>query len=188
MDRPFDEFRPRNQALEITGDDPAPFGSWIKIETRQIHLPADKQMQIQYVDFPDIVVVIGRVTNDDEDTVVLIRQFRHAMQGWIVEAPAGRVEPSESPEDTARRELKEETGFACESLKKLGELRVSPHLSNETTHVFLAEGLQPGPSRTMPGELIEVMEVPQGDVRAMVLAQQIVDSKTISALVLAKLV
>jgi ADP-ribose pyrophosphatase len=174
---------PGQDGAEILGSKSTRFGQWLGIETRRLRLPSSLELDAHVVLFPDIVVVVGEFGS----SVVLVRQFRFPPLDWIVELPAGRVEPGEDPADTARRELSEETGFDCSGVEKLGELRVSPHLSGEITHVYKALDLRAGRAHPEKGELIETMKVPRNRLRAMVAQGKIADAKSISALVLAGL-
>ncbi|MET9357465.1 NUDIX hydrolase [Streptomyces sp. NPDC006617] len=161
-----------------------PFGDWIRVESRTIQLTDDERMVAHVVRFPAIALVLAL----DGDRLVLIRQFRYPPQCWLVEAPAGRVEAHEPPERTAARELREETGYEAGKLELIGRLRISPHLSDETTHVYLGTDLTPGEPHPDKGELIQPFPVPRNQLRSMVDRQQIVDAKTIAALSLSHLI
>lgn len=94
------------------------------------------QADFYVVENPDWVNVIA-LTEDDE--VVLIEQFRHGVDSVVLEIPGGIVDPNESPEGAARRELIEETGYACGNLKLLGTSRPNPAIQNNTIFHYLAE-------------------------------------------------
>jgi ADP-ribose pyrophosphatase len=161
------------------------FGKWISIESRAVTLPgeAGDVIDVHVVQFPDIALVVPIL----DEGVLLLRQFRFPTHSWIVELPAGRVESDELPEFTARRELSEESGYLCNFMEKIGELRISPHLSNEVTHVFVAQDLKKGRSHPEKGELVTPLIVPFSDLREEVTSGRLCDAKTISALVLAGL-
>ena len=78
------------------------------------------------------------------DTIYLIKQYRKAVDGFLIEAPAGCMEPNEDPYETATRELKEETGFTAEELIKVGEMYMAPGFCNEFMTIFLASKLTKG--------------------------------------------
>jgi len=88
------------------------------------------------VENPDWVNIIA-LTQDRE--ILLIEQFRHGVDDIILEIPGGMVDPNESPEGAARRELIEETGYACGNIKLLGTSRPNPAIQNNTIFHFLAE-------------------------------------------------
>jgi len=126
---------------EITGTDSTAFGSWIKVETRQVHLAPQEDLEVHYVGFPDIAVVIGRV----DDSIVLIRQFRYAMHGWIVEAPAGRVEPTRTRWTPPGANFRKRPVSPATTMTKLGELRVSPAPVQRNDARLSGPGIAPGP-------------------------------------------
>jgi len=110
--------------------------------------------------------VIVALTGDDR--VVLIEQFRKPVNARVIDFPAGLVgdeSGEESPEETARRELEEETGFVCEAIEALGSGPSSPGITSEIIHLFRATGLRrTGEGGGVGGEDIEVHQVPLADV------------------------
>jgi ADP-ribose pyrophosphatase len=169
--------------IETLGSEVTDFSGWLSVEKRHLQVKGQGELDTHVVRFPDIALMVGVF----EERVVLVRQFRFPANRWILESPAGRVEPGEDPAVAAERELTEETGFTCTRLEKLGELRLAPHLSNEVTHVYRALGLRPGVARPERGELLSTEQVPVGDLRGLVRSGEINDAKTLSALVLAEL-
>lgn len=115
--------------------------------------------------------------------VVLIRQFRAPINGWILEIPAGVVEPGESPEDTIRRELIEEIGYEAGSLRKLFSVHTTPGYSDEVLHIYVAEDLKYVGARPEKYEVIETVVFKDVDeaLRA-VLSEPVADAKTLLAL------
>lgn len=118
-----------------------------------------------------------------EGEVVLVRQEREAVGERLLEIPAGLLDvEGESPEDTARRELEEETGYRAGSIESLGRIHTSPGFVDEVCHLFLARDCS---RRGDPEEEIEVVTMPIGEAMAMVDRGEITDSKTVAALLLA---
>jgi len=122
-------------------------------------------------------VVIVPVT--DKGTVLLVRQWRQPTGEWLLEAPAGRIEAEERPEDAAQRELREETGFSAEELTLLGGFWTAPGLFTEYMYAFLAEGLRAAPLPQDPGEDVSVEEVGLDEVPGLIESGEIRDGKTI---------
>jgi len=118
----------------------------------------------------------------DSGRVLLERQYRVPVGGWIYEIPAGTREPGESPEETARRELVEETGYEPLELTELFRFYPSPGVSTEEIHVFLAERLRYVGARPEPDEAIETLWVGLDEALEMVRDGRIRDGKTIAAL------
>jgi ADP-ribose pyrophosphatase len=150
-------------------------GRRLWIEKRSMDLPSGRKDYV--VVHPGGAVAILPLDGDD---VVLIRQYRTAIDGWILEAPAGTLEPEESPDACAARELIEETGFSAAEFVSLGAVYTTPGFSDEVIHLFLARGLAPSTLYEKDeDEQIEVVRVGIDDVRAMALDGRIRDAKTL---------
>lgn len=120
----------------------------------------------------------------DDGRVVLIRQFRPALGGMVLEIPAGRLEPGEAPEACVRRELVEEVGYCAETVVKLGEMLPAVGFCDERIHLFAATGLTSVPQALEPDEYIEVLPLPLVEAMEMLAAGKIPDGKTQLALLL----
>ena len=129
------------------------------------------------------VVVMAPV--DSQGRVLLVRQYRHAVGEELLELPAGGIEPGESPEAAARRELQEETGFAADDLTPLGRFWMSPGFLREEMHAFLARGLRPSRRAADEDEVIELVPVPLAEAPGMIKRGEVRDAKTIAALLIA---
>jgi ADP-ribose pyrophosphatase len=121
----------------------------------------------------------------DDGRVCLIRNHRATVERTLIEVPAGTLEPNEDPDACAIRELEEETGYRAGKLEKLTTFYMSPGILNERMHVYLATGLEEGPSRREAGEEIENYLVTWEEALAMVERGEIEDGKTIAALLYA---
>ena len=125
----------------------------------------------------------------DGDEVVLVRQYRAAVDLEILEIPAGKRDVAgEAPEITAHRELAEEVGLTAGRLVKLAEFYNSIGFSDELSHVFLGTDLTPVPDDRQ-GEEEEHMTVERirlDDVPALVAAGELVDAKTVIGLLMAR--
>lgn len=118
----------------------------------------------------------------DDPRVLLIRQYRHATGGYLWEIPAGRRDGNETPETTAIRELREETGYACDNLYTLTWIWTTPGFTDEVIHLFMATGLTPGATAHEADEVLDVHTLRWSDVREMIRDGVIVDAKTLVAL------
>lgn len=121
-----------------------------------------------------------------EENVVMIRQYRHAVGGFIWEIPAGTLDPKETPIECAKRELTEETGFAAGHWQGLGEVTPVPGYSDERIHLFLATQLTTAPQRLDEDELLHVQEMGLSEVVSMIFQGGIQDCKTICGVLLAR--
>lgn len=116
--------------------------------------------------------------------VILIRQFRYAIDTDIWEIPAGTLDPGETPLDCARRELGEEAGVSAREWAPLGEITPLPGYSDEVIHLFMARQLTTTHQNLDVDELLEVRELSFETALAMVASGAIRDAKTITGLLL----
>ena len=128
--------------------------------------------------------IIVPITESNE--VVLVRQYRPPLEMMELGPPAGLVEEGERPEEAARRELAEETGYTGGEWEPLGSLASSPSLKDNWAYLFLARGVEetvaPDPDEH---ELVEVVKVPLEDLRDLVHSGKIVSSSGVAAVMLA---
>jgi ADP-ribose pyrophosphatase len=160
-------------------------GRVITVNVETVRLPNN-----HVVDLEIIRLAHGAATAavDAQRRVCLIRQFRHAAEGWIWELPAGKVEASEIPQDTARRELSEETGTSAERWQPLGYYVASPGVFTELVYLFLAQGLDSVSIQHEPAELIEVHWVDLDEACQWALEGRVNDGKTALGLLRARAV
>lgn len=131
--------------------------------------------------------VVVPITADK--TLLLVRQYRYPVHEFLYELPAGKLGPGEVPEDCARRELLEETGYAADTMTPLGAILTTPGFCTERLHLFLAQGLRPEGSgqRLEEGELsLTVEPVPFTRALSMIRDGDIVDAKTICGILMAR--
>ncbi len=128
---------------------------------------------------------VAIVAIDDAGRWLLIRQYRLAVAQELLEIPAGTVDPGEAPETTAQRELREETGFAADSIERLGGTWMVPGYCDEYIHYFLATGLRPNPlAHDADEHLSAPIPMTYGQVVEAVEDGRIQDAKTVVALLL----
>jgi len=118
----------------------------------------------------------------EDGTVLLIRQYRHAAGGFIYEIPAGKLDPGENPLACAERELEEETGRRAGRLEHLLTFFTTPGFTDEIIHIYLATELTPGTQRLEHDEVIEVVEMPLEHALQRIADGTIRDGKTIIGL------
>ena len=121
----------------------------------------------------------------DKSTIVLIRQYRHAIGEFIWEIPAGTLDSDETPLECAKRELIEETGFSANMWQRMGEITPVPGYSNERIHMFLAANLVSSEQNLDKDEMLNVHKVKIDDAIEMIHTGKIQDGKTIAGLFLA---
>lgn len=134
----------------------------------------------EIVEHPGAVAILAL---DPRQRVVLVRQYRHAVAGILLEVPAGKLEPGEEPLHCARRELAEETGCRGGDWRELIWFYSSPGFSDEKIHLFLAEGVIPGERAPAEGdEALEPLWIDATEAGRLLREKEIHDAKTILAL------
>ncbi|MBI4339002.1 MAG: NUDIX hydrolase [Chloroflexi bacterium] len=123
---------------------------------------------------------------DAEGNVLLVRQYRKAIERWTLEAPAGGLDEGEDPVAAAHRELREETGCLAGRLERLASFYTSPGFCTELMHAYLATNLTLGDASPEEDEQIQVERVPLAEAIGMAQGGEIQDGKTIAALLLAE--
>lgn len=131
-------------------------------------------------DFSVIVPVL------DRDRLVLVWNYRHPLQGWELELPAGLIEKGESPKTSAKRELKEETGYSAVSIKKLGWVYTLSGITSQRAHIFIANRLKKGKVHREPYEYMKMQIFTIKEAYSLLRSGSIVHSPTVSALGLAE--
>ena len=127
-------------------------GKIISVTVESVTLPNGAQLAMEIVHHPGGAAVVAL---DHRERVCLLRQYRHAVGGWVWELPAGKIDHREPPLETARRELAEEAGVQADCWCTLGEIISSPGVFDERIWLFLASGLQPVDSIAEEHEVFE---------------------------------
>jgi ADP-ribose pyrophosphatase len=128
-------------------------------------------------------VVLAAITGDDK--MVMVRQFRKAVEKVVFEAPAGKLEHGEEIIQAAIRELKEETGYTAKQIESMGSYFSSCGYTSEKLHIFLCRDLSPGQTEFDEHEALIVEEYPLKDLFQQALSGRIDDAKTALAIILA---
>ncbi len=118
------------------------------------------------------------VAVDEEERILLVRQFRLPAKRELWELPAGRIDPGESALETAKRELREETGYGAERWTELTSFWASPGYVDEKMNIFLGEGLTAGEQEPMEDERIEIAWYGKDELGQMIRRGEILDAKT----------
>ncbi len=159
--------------------------AYFTLRSDRLRLPDGAIKDPYYIlERPDAAIIFP-VT--DEGEVILVRQYRPAIEQEELGLPAGLVEPGEKPEAAARRELLEETGFGGGEWDFLSAVASSPSLKNNWAYLFLARGVEPLSSGPDPDEYerLEVERVPIGEILDRILGGELVSSSGVAAAMLA---
>ena len=127
---------------------------------------------------------IAVVAIDEQDNVLLVRQFRHPVDRFLLEIPAGGIDPGEEPLDSVRRELQEEIGYLPQRIDKLGGFYSVPGYGTEYLHCFLATDLVPGRLVAEDTEDIELVRISLDEIPRLITSGEICDAKSIAALLM----
>jgi ADP-ribose pyrophosphatase len=126
-----------------------------------------------------VILAVDTATNPADPTILIERQYRHAAGQFLLELPAGRIEPNEAPLAAAKRELIEETGFRARRWSRLVRYYASPGFLAETMQVFLAEDIRAGIARPEADEKISLLQIPLSELLGLIQDGKILDGKTI---------
>jgi len=159
-------------------------GRIIDLSVETVTLPNGATAELEIITHPGAAAVVPM---KDETTVVMIRQYRHAVGGFIYEIPAGKLHPGEDPRECAVREVEEEIGYKVGNLEPLLSFFTTPGFTNEVIHIFLGKDLQPGTQDLGTDEVLEVLEMPIDKAIALIKEGTIRDGKTIIGLQMAYL-
>jgi 8-oxo-dGTP pyrophosphatase MutT (NUDIX family) len=159
-------------------------GRIVNLRVERVTLPNGTPIDLELMHHGGASAVVAA---DEQDRVVLIRQYRHAAGGYLWELPAGVLDsPAEPPEACAARELREEAGLVAERLRYLGFVFTTPGFCDERIHLYLARGLRDeGHAHEADEVIAEIARFPVGEAIGMVRAGAIVDAKTVAGLFLA---
>ncbi|WP_153732171.1 NUDIX hydrolase [Sporosarcina obsidiansis] len=160
-------------------------GKVISMQVDEVELPDGKIAKRELVKHPGAVAIIA-LTADHK--LVLVEQFRKALERTILEIPAGKIEPGEEPKLTAIRELEEETGYRANSFTYLQTFSTSPGFANEIIHLYVAKDLEKveQPAAGDEDEFIDILEVTVEEAEELIANERIFDAKTVVAVWYAK--
>lgn len=154
-------------------------GRVVNLNVETVTLPNGSTVELEIIHHPGAAAVVPM---KDDHTVVLIRQYRHAVGGFILEIPAGKLHPGENPLDCAARELEEEIGYKASSFELLTSFLTTPGFTDEVIHIYRGTGLVKGRQNLGHDEVLEVVEMPLAEAVKDIHKGTIRDGKTIVGL------
>ena len=153
-------------------------GRAMRIDVLEIELPGGRRSTREIVCHPGAVVLLAE---RPDGRFVLVQQYRTAIGETLLEMVAGTLEPGEPPEQAARRELEEESGYVVESLQALGVIVPCPGYSAERLHLFHARvGMQPGATRPDFDEQVAAVVMTREEIDAAIASGELKDAKSIA--------
>ena len=157
-------------------------GRVISLDLDNVVLPNGHECELEVIRHPGGAAVVAI---NDRDEVCLLHQYRHVAAGWLWELPAGKLDGG-TPLETAQRELAEDAGVRAARWWSLGSYFSSPGVFTEVVHLFLARDLVAGEASPESDEVLSVAWVPFAQACARAVSGEIVDGKTIVALLRAQ--
>ena len=152
-------------------------GRAVHVRVDSVAKPNGKKTTREVVEHVDCVAILPI---DSKGNILLVRQFRHPVNKELLELPAGSIDPGETPEEAATRELREETGYKPGKLERLGGFYAAPGYCTEYLHFFRASQLEKSPLTAEDTDEIEVVPVSPADVSGLVASGKVCDAKTIA--------
>ncbi len=160
-------------------------GRILDLEVDRVRLPSGTEAGREVVRHKGAAVVLPL---HGDGRVVLVKQFRYPSSEILLELPAGKIDPGESPAECIGRELAEETGWRAGGIHELGSFLTTPGFSDEVLYAFVATALEPAPDVTPdPDEAIEIVTMDVGEALAACRNGNIRDGKTLATFFLAQL-
>lgn len=153
-------------------------GGFLKVDAVDVELPNGNTKVHEVIRHPGAVCVIAL---DDDERILLVRQYRTALERVTVEVPAGKLDAGEDPEDAVRRELSEETGYDAGNVRRLASIAPAAGYSDEIIHLYMATDLTRGEAHPDEDEFISAQWVDLECLIDSVLDGRIEDSKTVIA-------
>ena len=176
-----------NDSPGMVSSSPIYEGRVISLSEDAVRFPDGSTGNLAIVRHPGASAVVPFLSDPhgQNPTVLLIRQYRYAAGGYLLEIPAGRFDADETPESCARRELLEETGCSAGTIAHLTTVFTTPGFCDERIHLFMASELRQGVAKREADEFIETITMPLSEVLERIEKGDIVDAKTIIALLYA---
>jgi 8-oxo-dGTP pyrophosphatase MutT (NUDIX family) len=168
---------------KVVASVPAHDGRVIQVSTERLRYSNGREYDIDYVRHPGAAAVVAI---DGANRVCLVRQYRHGIQDFLWEIPAGKLDAGEAPQVCAVRELREETGVSAERWTSLGLYIPAPGIFTELIHLYLARDLNVGAASPDADEELELTWQPLEQAIGHVLRGEWNDGKTAMALLRAK--
>jgi len=158
-------------------------GRVVKLAIERVRLPNGNVAELEVIHHQGAAAAVPL---DSAGHVLLVRQYRHAVGDWLLEVPAGKLDPGEPPETCAAREVEEETGHRPGGLVELGWIFTTPGFTDERIWLFLATELTPSAQDLQHDEVLTVERLPLDEAVRMAARGEIHDAKSVCALLRAR--
>ena len=156
-------------------------GQIVKLRVDTVRMPGGRETQREIVEHSDCVAIVAI---DNDNNVLLVKQFRKAVEKELLEIPAGGVDPGEDPVTAVRREMQEETGYLPRKVERLGGFYSTPGYCTEYLHLYLATDLTPSQLFAEDTESIKLVRVPISQIPGLITSGSICDAKSVAGLLI----
>ena len=154
-------------------------GRTFNVDIDKVRLPNGEEVELELVHHRGAAAVVPVL---EDGTVLMVRQYRYATGGWLLEIPAGKLDNHESPETCAGREAEEEVGYRPTKLEPLGWIWSSPGFCDEKIWLYLATGLQEAKQELEHDEILHIERIPLDEAVEKAARGEIHDAKSAVAL------
>ena len=156
-------------------------GQIVKLRVDTVRMPGSRETRREIVEHSDCVAIVAI---DNDKNVLLVKQFRKAVEKELLEIPAGGIDPGEDPVTAVRREMQEETGCLPRKVERLGGFYSTPGYCTEYLHLYLATDLTPSQLFAEDTESIKLVRVPISQIPGLIASGSICDAKSIAGLLI----
>ncbi len=156
-------------------------GRILKLRVDTVRTSDGRQTTREVVEHAACIVVIAV---DADDNILLVKQYRRAIDKELLEIPAGGIDEGENAEEAVIREMREETGFRPQKVERLGGFYSTPGYCNEYLYLYLATDLTPDPLSAEDTAGIEVVRVPVAQASELINSGKIEDAKSVAGLLI----
>jgi ADP-ribose pyrophosphatase len=156
-------------------------GRAVNIRVDTVEKASGTKTTREVVEHSDCIAVVAL---DEQGNILLVRQFRHVVDRFLLEIPAGGIDPGEEPVDAVRRELQEEIGYFPHKIDKLVGFYATPGYGTEYLHCFVATNLVPARLVAEDTDDIELVRVSPDEIPRLIASGEICDAKSIAALLM----
>ena len=154
-------------------------GNFLKVRRDRVRLPDGREATREFIRHPGAVMIVPLL---DDGSLLLERQYRYPMERVMLEFPAGKLDPNETPLVCGQRELLEETGYSAREWAYAGVLHNAIAYSDEGIHIFFARGLTAGERQLDEGEFLDIVTHTPAELDVMAASGEMTDAKTLIGL------
>lgn len=152
-------------------------GDFLELYNIDVKLPDGKKHSRDIIKHPGAAAIIAFL---DEESIILVEQFRLSLNRNLLEIPAGKLENKEDPRECALRELEEETGYKANSIEYIGKIATAPGFCDEIIYLYKAKDLVKGKKNEDEDEFTNVKVYKLNEIKEMVKSGEIIDAKTVA--------